>query len=217
MDSAQKSDAPDHFPGSVAIQINGLQGGQAGDSQTRTDLQNASGMPNMRPGVEEPASATGQTSLDIGPAPEPNNDQVGIPTQREGQGQIYQPNPTGSLLELMAEIIVSLVEIFSKGKDPPSRNAKILSYFAVVSNIIGYISFFTRMLMHGRQEGLTTRIVTAIGYAGVAFGFIALLAMRLPDSINLWIALGACALCLSALAAAIKGCFNLPGYRVQNS
>ncbi|CAK7323704.1 unnamed protein product [Dovyalis caffra] len=205
MDSAQQSDAPYDFRGSVAIQIDGLQGDRAGDSQTPIDLQNVSRMPNMRPEVEEPASATGQTSLEIGPAPEPNNDQVGIPTQREGQGQVYQPNPLGSLLELMAQIVVSLVEIFNNRSDPPSRNAKILSDFAVVSNIIGYISFFTRMLMRGRQEGLATRIVTAIGYAGVAFGFIALLVMLLPDSVNLWIALGACALCLPGLAAAIKG------------
>ncbi|CAK7323709.1 unnamed protein product [Dovyalis caffra] len=98
------------------------------------------------------------------------------------------PNPINSFLLLI---------------HPLSGNAKILRDLAAGSNIIGYISFFTRTLMCGHREGLATRIMTATGNAGVAFGFIALLEMLLRDSVNPWIALRACALCLPAIAAAI--------------
>lgn len=138
--------------------------------------------------------------------PAPNNDDQDNATQRRGtEAETRRFRLTKSSLMIAAQAAITLFTVwFSNNDHALSRNGKILRDFATGSNIVGFFSSFTSILMCGRSAGLANRILTVTGYAGAAFGFLALMGMLLPDNLKLWITLVACAACLPALAAAFS-------------
>ncbi|KAH9727196.1 hypothetical protein KPL70_008566 [Citrus sinensis] len=80
------------------------------------------------------------------------------------------------------------------------RLTRILSDFSTACNIIGFLCFIYNIFLFGRKHGIVVRTIRGIGYVVTAFGNLAVMAVRLHDNLNLWIAAAACIAALPALA-----------------
>ncbi|KAJ4723468.1 hypothetical protein OWV82_006838 [Melia azedarach] len=107
---------------------------------------------------------------------------------------------------MMAVQTVSVVGTSSSSDSSTSNlshNAKILSYFCIACNIVGFIMFLYCIFLFGHRHGepgRTARIIRGLGYTFTAFGFIAVAGMRLHDGINLRITTACCVIAFPALA-----------------
>ncbi|KAJ4723475.1 hypothetical protein OWV82_006845 [Melia azedarach] len=164
-------------------------------------------LPLRSPFISQSTSSSDHNFSEFSVVDMPADDDYGTIHHR-GNDEEKPPSNQTRLVEtfiMMAVQTASVVGTSSNsdsGNPNFSQNAKILSYFCIACNIIGFIMFLYRIFLFGRhgEPGRAARIIGGLGYTFTAFGFIAVAAMRLHDSINFWITTACCVIAFPALA-----------------
>ncbi|KAJ4723472.1 hypothetical protein OWV82_006842 [Melia azedarach] len=167
----------------------------------------------LAPFIDQPASSSGHNFGQFSVVDIAADDDYGTIHHRRDDEEKPRPSNQTRLVEAFIMMAVQTASVVGTGSSSDSstsklsHNTKILSYFCIACNIIGFIMFLYRLFLfghrhgeHGRAARVIACIIGGLGYTSTAFGFIAVAAMRLHDSINLRIATASCVIAFPALA-----------------